>query len=144
MDSTNETQKQMVTFPIMTTPRGYPIRDSKVYEKIKIDDLILIPKGTSIWSIKLQQTIILYNDIIAKITNTTTGYDSVFVMPQIKNIKLLQYIDFSYDKSEKLIDKPTIPDTYRDDTTFGELHYGFNEEEYVNNDRKMKLDSILD
>ncbi len=122
---------------------GYPIRDSKVYEKIKIDDLILIPKGTPIWSIKLQQTIVLYKDVIAKITHTTTGEDSIFVMPQIKNAKL-QYIDFSYDKSEKLIDNSTYTDTYRDDTIFGELHYGFNEDEYVNNDRKMKLDSILD
>lgn len=131
----------MVTLPIMTP--YYPIRDSKVYEKIKIDDLILIPKGSTVWSIKLQQPINLCNDVIAKITNTTTDERSIFVMPQIKNAKL-QYVDFSYDKSEKLIDNSTYTDTYRDDTIFGEFHYCFNEDEYVNNDRKMKLDSILD
>jgi len=112
------------------------------YEDLKVDDIILISKGTPIWSIKLQQTIVLYNDVIAKIMATTFDEKSIFVMPQRK-VAPIWYIDFTYDKSKKLKPSPTTPE-YINDETFGELHYGYNEEEYTNNDRHLKLVKILD
>jgi hypothetical protein len=111
------------------------------YEDLNIGDIILIPKGTAIWSIKLQQTIVLYNDIMTKITHTTYDNGSIFVMPQIK-IAPIMYIDFSYDKSKELTPSPITPE-YVDDETFGELHYGYDPEIYTNNNRNLNLKNIL-
>lgn len=113
------------------------------YKDLKINDRILIPKGTPIWSIKLQQTIVLYQNIIARINATTTTQDSIFVIPQIK----IMYLDFDYksinhESKELITPTPSIPE-YKDDTTFGELHYVFDSEEYTNNHRFQKLDEIL-
>jgi len=116
------------------------------YKDLKINDRILIPKGTPIWSIKLQQTIVLYQNIIVRINATTTTQDSIFVIPQIK-IPPLTFLDFNYksinhESKELIPPTPSIPE-YRDDTTFGELHYVFDSEEYTNNHRFQKLDEIL-
>lgn len=112
------------------------------YEDFNVGDIISISKGTAVWSIKLQKIIILYEDIKAKITHTTYGKDIFFLMPQ-NTVRPLMYVDFSYDKS-KLTATPIPPTTeYIDDTTFGELEIIFNEEEWINTDRKMKLDKIL-
>jgi len=42
----------------------------KPYNKIKIGDLFVIPDGTEIWSVTLQEKVITTRDIVIKITNT--------------------------------------------------------------------------
>lgn len=106
-----------------------------LYDDFKIGDMIFIPKGTAIWCMKLQRTIVLYDNIIAKITHSTTTKDSFFVQPQKKILKPL-YINFHSSTNNGLFD-------YVDDEIFGELHYVYNEDEFINNDRKYKLEEIL-
>jgi len=47
----------------------------------KIDELRLIPSGSSVWSIKNQANIILAEDSIVKVAHTCYGNDAVFVKP---------------------------------------------------------------
>jgi hypothetical protein len=47
----------------------------------KIDELRLIQKGSSVWSIMNQANIILSEDCIVKIAHTCHGIDVVFVKP---------------------------------------------------------------
>lgn len=114
-----------------------------IYEDLKINDIILIPKGTDIWCIKLQQTITLYGDIIARITALTTDKESIFVIPQDKILPIM-YLDFQYNNEDQSVSRTSPSDQeYKDNTTFGELHYIFNDELYTNNDRLQKLQMIL-
>jgi len=45
---------------------------------MKVGDYRLIPKGTEIWSISLQERVIFTKDQVVKITNTIHGNDDSF------------------------------------------------------------------
>jgi len=51
-------------------------------EEAKIGENRLIPKGTKIWSIANQATIMLDEDVIATVKQTCFGGDAVFVEPK--------------------------------------------------------------
>jgi len=113
------------------------------YEDLKIDDIILIPKGTDVFSIKLQQMITLYENITVKIKHTVYDKGAIFVMPQEKVIPIM-YLDFHYGDDIKKETKQEKPkQEYKDNTTFGELSYVYNKEKFTNNDRLFKLNDIL-
>jgi len=84
---------------------------------MKVGEYRIIPKGTEIWSISLQETISFKNDIIVKITNTIIDNDEYcFGILQLKLFgngifpaslvdKTNGNIGFNYKKTKKYEEK---------------------------------------
>jgi hypothetical protein len=56
----------------------------------KIGEVYVLPAGTPVWSIQLQETVKFQRDVIVAITNTCHGNDHVFAtkLVEFKNLAL--------------------------------------------------------